>query len=215
MWHAWLAIVGLGVFHGLNPAMGWLFAVSNGMQAGRAGGVWRALPPLAAGHLLAIGVVLLPLSLLSLYMLNLRPLAIAVGVLLIGLGLYKLLVPRHPRILARIGPRHLVLWSFLMATSHGAGLMVAPFLLDLEHAHAAGDESLGHLGHLPHLMPPGLGSAALVTLVHTGFMILTAGALAWVVYRYLGLRLLRQSWFNIDVVWAVFLILVGVIALLP
>jgi len=209
---AWLAILGLGIFHGLNPGMGWLFAVSNGMQAGRARGVFLALPPLAAGHLLAIAAILMPVSALSFYVLNLRALNLLAGLLLIGFGLYKLAFPRHPRFLARIGPRHLVLWSFLMASSHGAGLMVIPFLLD---AGLPGHGPAAHADHLPPTLQGGLLLASLVTLVHTAVMILTAGALAWTIYRYLGLRLLQKAWVNVDLVWAVFLIAVGAIAILP
>lgn len=207
---AWLAICGLGVFHGLNPGMGWLFAVSNGMQAGRASGVFLALPPLAAGHLLAVAAVLVPASALSFYVANQRLLTTVAGLLLIGFGVYKLIAPRHPRFLARIGPRHLVLWSFLMASSHGAGLMVVPFLLGPE---MLGHDPGGHAGHLPPPAQGGLLLAALVALVHTAVMILSAGALAWAVYRYLGLRLLQKAWFNLDLLWAAFLLLVGVIAL--
>ncbi len=212
MLEAWIAICGLGVFHGVNPAMGWLFAVSNGMQTGEAKGVFLALPALATGHLLAIAAVLMPVSALSWYVLHLQLLEVAAGVLLIGFAAYKLVYTRHPRFLARIGPRHLVLWSFLMATIHGAGLMVVPFLLDMERSGAT---SAGHAGHLAHAMPGGLASAVLVTLVHTAFMILSAGIVAWLVFRYFGLRMLRRSWFNMDLVWAVFLVIVGAIALIP
>lgn len=210
MLQAWIAILGLGIFHGLNPGMGWLFAVSNGMQAGRARGVFLALPPLAAGHLLAVAVVLLPVSAFALYVENLRLLTVLAGLLLIGFGMYKLVNNRHSRFLARIGPRHLMLWSFLMAMSHGAGLMVVPFFLD------AGSDAVGHAhaGDLPTPVAAGPLLAAVVTLVHTAVMILTAGVLAWLVYRYLGLRLLRAAWFNVDLLWAVFLILVGAIAVI-
>lgn len=206
---AWLLIVGLGCYHGMNPGMGWLFAVSNGMQARRGSAVFTALPPLAAGHFLAMAAVLLPLALLIAYLERLRQISLAAGFLLIGFGLYKLIHRRHPRFLARIGPSHLMLWSFLMASAHGAGLMLAPVYLDLCTQQHAG--AVGH-GAMEQLMGSGVVSAALVALVHTLAMIVTGGLIAWAVYRYLGLKLLRRAWFNLDLLWALCLVLVGGIA---
>lgn len=207
---AWIAVLGLGIFHGINPGMGWLFAVSNGLQMRSSAGVFAALPPLALGHLLAIAAVLLPVSLLSLYVAHFALLKLVAGLALIAFGVYKLARPRHPRLLARIGRRHLVLWSFLMATSHGAGLMLVPFVLDLEHAGAA---PLMQTPHTAHAAQGSVGIVALATLLHTLAMIATSGAVAWLVYRWLGLRILQKTWFNLDLLWAWFLIFVGVIAL--
>lgn len=207
---AWAAIVALGAYHGLNPGMGWLFAVSNGMQARRASGVFLALPPIALGHLLAMAAALLPFALASLYLERQDDIRAAAGLLLVIFGIYKLLRQRHPRFLARIGPSHLVLWSFLMATAHGAGLMLVPVVLGLgTHAHAAHGEHQA----LVELAGGSLGLTLIATLVHTGAMVLTGGAIAWVVYRYVGLGLLRRSWVNLDLLWAVMLIVVGGIAL--
>lgn len=208
---AWAAILALGVFHGANPGMGWLFAVSNGMQERSLKGVLVALPPLAFGHLLAIAAVLLPVSLLSLYVVHLHLLRLLAGLLLISFGIFKLIQSRHPRYLARIGRGHLVLWSFLMATSHGAGLMLIPFFLDVERL---GVHPAVHMASMAHLAQGGIVMALMVTLAHTLSMILTVGVIAWLVYRYLGLRMLQKSWFNLDLVWSLFLILVGGIALL-
>lgn len=206
---AWLGIIGLACYHGINPGMGWLFAVSNGMQARQGRAVFAALPPIAAGHLLAMAAVLLPLALLTTWIDRVEELGLLAGCLLIGFGVYKLINRRHPRFLARIGPKHLILWSFLMATAHGAGLMLAPVYLNLgTAAHGGGP---GH-GAMEQLLSGGIISASLVALVHTAAMVLIGGLVAWCVYRYLGLRLLQRVWFNLDLLWAVCLIAVGGIA---
>lgn len=206
---AWLAIVGLGCYHGINPGMGWLFAASNGMQARRAIAVFAALPPIAAGHFLAMASVLLPVAWLRIYLERVRELGLLSGCLLIGFGVYKLINRRHPRFLARIGPEHLVLWSFLMATGHGAGLMLVPVYLDLGTEPHAG--AFGHAA-MVQVVSGGIISASLVALIHTAAMVLTGGFAAWCVYRYLGLRLLQRAWFNLDLLWALCLIAVGGIA---
>lgn len=207
---AWLAIVALGAFHGLNPGMGWLLAVSNGMQARRADGVFLALPPIALGHFLAMAAALLPFTLLGLYLDRLGEIRAAAGLLLVTFGFYKWISQRHPRFLARIKPSHLTLWSFLMATAHGAGLMLVPVMLGL-----CTDSAAGHGGHAALLALAGgsLGLTLAASAVHTIAMVLTGGAIAWGVYRYLGLALLRRAWVNLDLLWAVLLIAVGSIAL--
>lgn len=206
---AWLAIIGLGVFHGLNPGMGWLLAVSNGMQARRASGVLACLPPLALGHLLAIAAVVLPVAVLEQSLVHHPAVRLAAGGLLLAFGAYKLIRPRHPRTLARIGPGRITLWSFLMASAHGAGLMLVPFFLDLTPAHA------GHHAHHLTELERSIAVAGLATAAHTLAMIAAAGLLAWLVYRYLGLRLLSRAWFNVDLAWAIALIAAGVVALWP
>jgi len=206
---AWWAIVGLGAYHGVNPGMGWLFAVSNGMQARRADGVFFALPPIALGHFLAMLVALLPFTLFLLYLEKVSEIRAAAGVLLVIFGVYKLFSQRHPRFLARIGPSHLAMWSFLLATAHGAGLMLVPVVLGLCTSTAS-----AHGGHQALLELAG-GSLALTlaaATMHTGVMVLTSGTIAWVVYRYVGLGLLRQGWLNLDLLWAGLLIVVGAIA---
>jgi hypothetical protein len=201
-----LVIIALGAYHGLNPGMGWLFAVSNGMQARRASGVFVALPPIAFGHFLAMAAALLPFTLLGFYIERLSVISAAAGLILILFGVYKLASQRHPRFLARIGPSHLILWSFLMATAHGAGLMLVPVVLGLGvHTHG------GHSGHqmLFEFAGGDLTLTLIAATVHTVAMVLAGGAIAWVVYRYVGLRLLRRSWLNLDLLWAVLLIIVG------
>jgi hypothetical protein len=206
---AWLAIVALGAYHGLNPGMGWLFAVSNGMQARRVSGVLLALPPIAFGHFLAMGAALLPFALLGLYVERVSGIRAAAGLILVAFGIYKLVSQRHPRFLVRIGPSHLTLWSFLMATAHGAGLMLVPVVLGLCA------ESGAHREHaaLQTIAGTGLHLTVVASVVHTVAMVLTGGAIAWLVYRYFGLGLLRRAWLNVDLLWALLLILVGSIAL--
>ena len=204
----WLLVLALGVYHGINPGMGWLLAVSNGMQARRGSAVLLALGPIGAGHFLAMAAALLPFALLTAYVSQIRLIGLACGLALIGFGLYKLIRKRHPRWLARIKPAHLLLWSFLMATAHGAGLMLLPVYLRLcgpapaDAAHAA----------MMTLLRQDLGTALLVAAVHTAAMLTTGGIIAWLVYRYWGLRALRQSWFNLDLLWSVMLLGSGALA---
>ena len=207
---AWGAIVALGAYHGLNPGMGWLFAVSNGLQARRAQGVWRALPPLALGHFVAMLAALLPFTLFVLYLERVGTIRAAAGALLVLFGVYKLLSQRHPRFLARIGPSHLALWSFFIATAHGAGLMLVPVVLGL-CTTATGAQD-GHQALL-ELASGSVGMTLAAVSVHTTAMLVTGGTIAWVVYRYVGLRLLRSAWVNLDLLWAALLIVVGAIAL--
>lgn len=207
---AWAAVIALGAYHGVNPGMGWLFAVSNGMQARQARAVFTALPPIALGHFVAMSVALLPFALLGLYLAKVGEIRAAAGFLLIGFGLYKLFSQRHPRFLARIGPSHLTLWSFLMATAHGAGLMLVPVVMGMSP-----DAPTAHGGHhaLLELASGAVGLSLVAVGVHTLAMVTTGGTIAFVVYRYLGLRLLQRSWLNLDLLWAVLLIVVGCIAL--
>jgi hypothetical protein len=204
---AWLAVLALGAYHGLNPGMGWLLAVSNGMHARRVGAVLRALPPIACGHFLAMAAALLPFALLDLYLGNLGAIRAGAGSLLLVFGTYKLLARRHPRFLARIGPSQITWWSFLMATAHGAGLMLVPVVLGLctdgREAHGALLEVAG-----------GSVEVSLTAAVaHTVAMLLTGGAIAWGVYRYVGVAFLRRSWVNFDLLWALLLVVVGGLSL--
>lgn len=182
--------------------MGWLFAVSLALQAQRERALWKALPPIAFGHLLALVAVALPLFLLG-SVLPLRPVAIVAAAALLAFGAWKLARwYRHPRWVGmRVGSRDLVLWSFLMATGHGAGLMVAPALLAL-----MGGGSEGNTG-------PRAGEALTGIGAHTAALLVVMAAAAWVVYRWAGLAILRTHWINFDLVWAVALLLTGGIAL--
>ena len=215
VWAAAGALLSLGALHGLNPAMGWLFAVALGVQHGERRAVWRALGPLAIGHALAIAAAV--------------AIAVSLGVvvpragvrwgaaaLLIGLGVWQLRGHRHPglgrwRVGLRANGRELTIWSFIVATAHGAGLMAAPVALRAMESGAA-----GHIGHASH------ESAALATVVsvdwptlwatsvHTAGYLLVTAALAVVVYERAALHLLRRAWINVDLLWAAALVLTGV-----
>lgn len=207
----WLTIIALGLYHGLNPAMGWPLVVANAMADRRARSLLATLLPLSGGHLMAMAVVLAPLAWLGWYVQYSRAIRIGAGVALLLLGLFKLLGRRHPRALARIPPTRLAWWSFLMATAHGAGLMLAPFMLGLCVATgpAPGATDMGHAAVMNYTAQSTLGIAVLVTVVHTLSGFIAAMGMAWLVYRHLGLRFLRQAWLNLDLVWGASLALAG------
>jgi hypothetical protein len=202
----WATLALLGAWHGINPGMGWLFAVSRGLQERRGSALVAALPPIALGHALAIA---LALGLLAIGKASLpaAPLRWVTAALLLGFGVTRLFRHRHPRWVGmRVGFRDLTLWSFLMATAHGAGLMLLPlFVAGAPEAscHArAGLQLAGPAGYLG------------ATLVHTTAMLLVSGAIALVVYYKLGLSLLRRAWFNLDWLWAFALVISGALALI-
>jgi hypothetical protein len=205
----WLAVVASGVYHGVNPGMGWPLAVSAGLMERRSGAVAAALWPLTVGHLLAVLVVILPFSLLVALVQWQLQVRIGASLLVIGFGVFRLANRRHPRVLARIRPTQLGLWSFAVAIAHGAGLMLVPIYLGLCRA---ADLDRGHEA-AGALINNDLGMAALVAVVHSVAMIAAGGVLAWLVYRYLGLRFVARSWFNLDATWAFSLILVGALSL--
>jgi hypothetical protein len=208
----WLGLLLLGAWHGVNPAMGWLFAVALGLQGGERRAVWQALPPLALGHALAVAAVVLLAGLagLALPAAHLKWLVAAV---LLGFGLLRLVRSRHPRFGGmQVGFRDLTAWSFLMASAHGAGLMVVPFVLGVTTAHAHGHHEAGALTHgglLPALTDQSAAIAA--TLLHTAGYLLVMALVAAIVYERLGLRLLRTHWLNLDRVWAAALILTALL----
>lgn len=205
----WLALVASGLYHGINPGMGWPLAVSAGLMDKSPRALFRALWALSVGHLVATLLVLLPFALLLVLADWQRPIQISASLLVIAFGLYRLIARRHPRALARIPPTQLALWSFAVAIAHGAALMLVPIYLGLCQAFEldAGHEAAGAL------MKASLGMALLVSLVHVAAMIGAGGCLAWLVYRYLGLRFVSRSWFNLDAIWATSLIVVGLVAL--
>ncbi len=207
---AWWLLLLLGAYHGVNPGMGWLFAVALGMQEQKGTGVVRSLVPIALGHALAIGGVVMVAAVLGMA-LPVAAVRYPVAAVLVGLGILSLLRHRHPRwVRMRVGFRDLATWSFLMASAHGAGLMVVPVLLGSSTVEAAGH--LAHHNHSAAATSP--GAALLATVVHTFGYLAVTGAVAWVVYRKLGLGLLRTVWFNLNVVWAAALLLTGVATLL-
>jgi len=207
----WLALALLGAYHGLNPAMGWLFAVALGLQERRRGAVLRALPPIALGHAVSI--------LLAVLVVGVAQLVVPLGVLryvcagvLILFGLYKLVKRKHPRWVGmQVGFRDLTMWSFLMSSAHGAGLMLVPVLLRLSEpmqgAHSHGDHAAngGAETILADLAALGL---------HTLTMLAVMGIIAVIVYEKLGVMILKRTWFNIDLLWAGALMAAGVITLI-
>lgn len=209
---SWLAVAALGAGHGVNPGMGWLFAVALGLQAGRSRAVWQALPPLALGHALAVGVAALMAALGQVVPAD--ALQWIVGIALLALGGVRVLRHRHPRYGGmRVGFRELTIWSFLMATAHGAGLMVLPLLL--------GDVSAGHSMHQAHAAHATLlpmmdlsGASLWATIVHAAGYLLVTGLVAVFVYYKLGLRLLRTMWINLDLIWGGALLLTGTLTLI-
>jgi hypothetical protein len=205
----WSAIFASGVYHGINPAMGWPLAVSNGLIQRRARALLAALLYLAAGHVLAMFVVMLPFAMLAILLEWQRQIQVGASVLVIGFGACLLVWRRHPRMLARIAPSRLALWSFAIAMAHGAGLMLVPIYLGLCRADGM---NRAHRAALA-LVGDDLRMAVLVSVAHGAAMIAAGGLLAWLVYRYLGLKLVARSWFNLDTVWACSLIVVGAISL--
>jgi hypothetical protein len=198
-WGEVAALVALGAFHGLNPAMGWLFAVARGMQERSRGVLLRSLPPIAAGHLASVAIVAAIVSATE-SVVTANVVGIAGGLALVGFGLWRLLSERHFRWAGmRLSPAQLAGWSFLMSSAHGAGLMLLPVLTVTTAA-----------GHLEHAMPgasvagtpgaalSGLGAAGL----HTLAMFTVMGVCAVLVYEFVGVTILRTAWLNMDKVWA-------------
>jgi hypothetical protein len=209
----WAALVLLGAVHGLNPGMGWLFAVALGLQEKNRRAVWGAMLPLAAGHALAIAAAIGVAAAVGL-VLPTGGIRWVVAATLLVLGVVRLRRHRHPRWVGmRVGARDLTLWSFLMASAHGAGLMALPFVLAAtapaaDHHLAHGGPGLGgHVAGVIHAaamsaLPPGAMVGLLATAVHTAGYFVVLGLMAALVYERLGLRLLRTAWINLDLVWA-------------
>jgi len=206
-------IAGLGAFHGLNPAMGWLFAVALGLQQRDRGAVTRALGPITLGHAAAVIAALALLRVLEVSVPR-HVVAWGVAAALVGFGVSKLVRQRHPRWVGmRVNARQLVLWSFAMASVHGAGLMLYPVMIRADRAVQQGGASApDQTVELVSLLPGGATSAA--ALVHTVAMLAVMAAVAMVVYHVAGLAVLRRAWLNVDVLWAVALVAGGVFVLL-
>jgi len=203
----WVVLLVLGAFRGLNPGMGWLFAVALGLQERRRATVFRALVPIALGHALSITAVLVVVG--GIQVIVSESVLHYVSAAVLGVfGLYRLLRARHPRWVGmRVDFKDLVLWSFLMASAHGAGLMLVPILLqwpaqDYAHARLIATLSPRVIANAPALVVAAVS-------VHTLSMLLVTAAVAGLVYEKLGLAILRQAWFNIDIVWALALIISG------
>ena len=205
------AMVLLGAYHGINPGMGWLFAVALGMQQGSARGVWRALPPIAAGHAAAVGLVVVVAGLAGLVV-PMDVLKVLIGAMLVALGLYRLWRHRHPRFGGmQVGFHDLAAWSFLMASAHGAGFMVLPFLIPAHPPVSASTHD--HAAHMAAAGAQGAEAGAMAVGVHTLAYLMVMALSAWIVYRRLGLSLLRTAWFNVDWLWAGALVVAGIVVL--
>ncbi len=201
----WGAVILSGLYHGINPGMGWPLAVSAALMEGKHKAMPKALAMLALGHFLAMIGILLPFSLMIFLVEWEVEIRIGAGLLVVAMGVYLLINRRHPRFLARVHPARLALWSFLAAMAHGAGLMLVPIYLGI---CAIGAEETGHLA-AQALMANNIVTAFTVAVVHTFAMTLAGGVIAVIIYLWLGLRFLSKTWFNLDIVWALSLILVG------
>jgi hypothetical protein len=215
-----LTMMAFGAYHGLNPGMGWLFALSVGLQRRSDRAIWSSLIPIAAGHAFSLLVVAF-LVVVSANFISTSMLEIATALVLIGFGIYKVFnYYRHPRWVGmQVGMRDLTWWSFLMATAHGAGLMIAPLVLSMTvstagthmHHSAMAGEHAAHYATMGASLNP---EVTLGILVHTLSMLVVMALVAWVVYKKFGLQILRSHWINFDLIWAGALLIVGTIALL-
>ena len=201
----WWAVIFSGVYHGVNPGMGWPLAVSAALMERKNTSLARALAMLAAGHFLAMVAILLPFSIMIFLVDWETEIRIGAGILVIVMGIYLLLNQRHPKILGRIHPARLALWSFLAAMAHGAGLMLAPIYLGI---CSIDPEDTGHLA-TQILMSNNISTAFTVAAAHTASMTLAGGIVAVLVHAWLGLTFISKTWFNLDIIWALSLVLVG------
>jgi hypothetical protein len=205
----WAMLMALGAFHGLNPGMGWLFAVALGMQERRRGAVFRALGPLCAGHALAVaGAVGAALAIG--FVIPRGWLRWPIAGMLVSLGALRLVRHRHPRWAGmRVSMSGLTVWSFLMATAHGAGLMVVPVFMGMsivgagEHAH-----------HMPAAAGAGAGAAFFATGLHAVSYLAVTALVAVLVFEKLGVGILRRAWFNLDLIWSAALVATGTLTLM-
>jgi hypothetical protein len=214
----WLVVFALGLFHGLNPAMGWLFAVALGLQEQKRAAVLRALLPIALGHALSIGIIIAAV-LMARISLPHSTLKYSAAAILFAFGLYRLFRSRHPNWVGmRVGFGDLTLWSFIMASAHGAGLMLIPlFLKSADAPLGTGASPMG--SHMHSMCDFGFGNVSSISLlagsiaVHTFGYLLATGLVAVLVYEKLGIGLLRHAWFNIDLFWMLALMIAGLVIL--
>ncbi len=205
---SWMTLMALGAFHGVNPGMGWLFAVALGMQEGRRGAVLRALVPLGAGHALAVAVAV-GAALAIGFAIPVAWLRWATAGVLVSLGVLRFFRHRHPRWGGmRVSMGGLTVWSFLMATAHGAGLMVVPVFMGMSMSTA------GEHGRHVHVAGPSTGAAFFATgLDAVGYLAVTA-FLAVLVFEKLGVGILRRAWINLDLIWSAALVATGTLTLM-
>jgi hypothetical protein len=201
-WWPWAALALLGAYHGINPGMGWLFAVARGLQERKREAVLSSLLPIALGHEASIVVVVIAVSLTEQFVppFFVRLLA---ALVLVSFGIYKLAKPRsHPKGFGmRVGFAGLAGWSFLMSSAHGAGLMLAPVLLGMPVAG------------LYHSLSEITMQAVFAASIHVTAMLLVMGIVAVVVYEKVGLGILRRGWVNMDLAWSLVLIASGAVTL--
>ncbi|MBV9391868.1 MAG: hypothetical protein JOY96_08255 [Verrucomicrobia bacterium] len=198
----WFALILLGAWHGLNPGMGWLFSVALGLQQKSRAGVLQSLIPIAFGHGLAIGLVVLAI-LGADRVLPFRFLQWAAGALLLAIAFWKLWRGRHPGWVGmRVGFWDLTGWSWLMASAHGAGLMIVPVLLAGKATFCGAAPVEGWISFNPLL-------TGIAVLVHTGSHMVVSGVMAWTVYNGVGVAILRNNWINLDLIWACSLFVVA------
>jgi hypothetical protein len=194
----------LGAWHGLNPGMGWLFAVALGLQSGSARAVWRALPPLALGHAAAVCAALL-FAIAAGRAMNQRALEWIVAVVLFGFGVARLIRTRHPRFGGMtVNARDLTVWSALMASAHGAGLMLVPFALRDNAAHS-------HAVHVMSMVPNAVRGRVEIVALHSAAYLAVTGLAAAAVYHRYGVRILRTHWVNLDIIWSGALIVTAIV----
>ncbi|WP_424629852.1 hypothetical protein [Bradyrhizobium sp. SYSU BS000235] len=203
---AWLTIAGLGAFHGLNPAMGWLFAVALGLHRKNRTIILEALPSIALGHALSVAIIVSAVVLVG-FFINERAVLIASGLLLIGWAIYHQIYGHRHRVRfgMKTGLAGLTVWSFLMATAHGAGLMLLPVLIPLCLASSA----------MKNITPENSFATMLTAVgVHTTAMLVVTGAIAILVYEWIGVAILRSAWINLDLIWVLALSVTGAILLI-
>lgn len=204
---AWVLLFLLGIYHGVNPGMGWLFAVALGMQHKSGRVVWWSLAPIAIGHFIAISLTV-ALALILGIIFPMAYLKIFAVCVLFGFGLYRLVRKSHPRWGGmQVGFRDLTIWSFLMASAHGAGFILLPIALGMSSPH------YHHAGEMTEILNTGW-QGAFVVVVHTAGYLISTGVIAFLVYEKLGLALLRKAWLNLDLIWAVALMASAVAVLL-
>ena len=218
----WVILFGLGAFHGINPAMGWLFAVALGLQEQKRIAVLRALPPIALGHALSIGLVI-AVTLAARITLPRLSLKLTAAAVLFGFGMYRLFRSRHPNWVGmRVGFRDLTVWSFIMASAHGAGLMLIPLFLNSIRAPAPGlyANRIGPGLNIDPLCTAGFASFSAPAVlagsvgIHTLGHLLVAGLVALVVYEKVGVGILHRGWLNLDFLWMLALVATGLFILL-
>jgi hypothetical protein len=207
----WLMLL-LGAYHGINPGMGWLFAVALGMQEQRSGAVWRALLPLGAGHALAVAAAIL-VAIVAGAMVPIHVLRWPVALILVVFAITRLVRHTHPRwVQMRVGMGGLMLWSFLMASAHGAGLMVVPVFLGMTMAATHDGMTMPAAHDVQHAMPAmHLSTALLATSLHAAGYLLVTATVAILVFKKFGLTMLRKAWFNVDLLWGIALIATGIL----